>query len=570
MTSSPFAAHLGTNYCPSDQEVLEINSLLAEPTLRLKSLDDEITDLQKAIDKLAAERETIATFVDAHKALISPARRLPLDITEAIFVACLPTHRNCVMSASEAPVLLGRICSAWRTISLGTPRLWASLHITNPSIQQDSTLPASLVAETTALRLAVAQTWLRRSGQCGLSISYVLPPPPGPGAPPGTQFQVLQLMAQFTRRWQHIRFFVPDSTTTLPEIHNLAEADVPLLETFQLDLSPPFIPTLFEWESLGILRGPSLSSFTSSADLALSLEPPPVMWERLTTLSLAPSRWGWGGFPEGLTTGVILKTVSRCPALRSCTLTVNDIPIDPHSQDLPVDLPFLHTLEIYHVGNGPGNPTISAFLQRLSVPALRKFLFRGRGGDQSNDSLAPFIGPATQLEDVELDGDIFSKANLIETLRSLPFTVKRLVISAAVTSPDARILLTPLDDDILALLTPTVNSKAICCPALKTLLVRDGGLISDAALLQFIMARIDVATLERVAVEFHRTRTLELDRLLAPLIQTGLAVSIIHYPIRMFSRDFSPWNGVDDDDDTMSWEPAVIGLPYRSPHLANW
>ncbi|KAJ7162289.1 hypothetical protein C8R46DRAFT_1104129, partial [Mycena filopes] len=184
MTSSPFAARLGTNYCPSDQEILQINSLLAEPSLRLKNLDDEIADLQKAIDKLAAERETIAAFVDAHKALISPARRLPLDIIEAIFVACLPTHRNCVMSASEAPVLLGRICSPWRTISLATPRLWSSLHITHPSTEQDSSVPASVVAETTALRLTVAQTWLRRSGQCPLSISYALPPSQAPGTEP--------------------------------------------------------------------------------------------------------------------------------------------------------------------------------------------------------------------------------------------------------------------------------------------------------------------------------------------------------------------------------------------------
>jgi hypothetical protein len=40
----------------------------------------------------------LGAYVDTHKALISPARRLPLDIIEEIFVACLPTHRNCVMS----------------------------------------------------------------------------------------------------------------------------------------------------------------------------------------------------------------------------------------------------------------------------------------------------------------------------------------------------------------------------------------------------------------------------------------------------------------------------------------
>ncbi|KAJ6581969.1 hypothetical protein B0H19DRAFT_893223, partial [Mycena capillaripes] len=122
--SSPFAARLGTNYCPKDEEILEIKTLLIEPYLRLKRLDDEIADLQRAIDKLAEERDGLGVFVEGHKALLSPVRRLPLDVIQEIFIACIPTHRNCVMSASEAPVLLGRICSSWRAISLSMPRLW--------------------------------------------------------------------------------------------------------------------------------------------------------------------------------------------------------------------------------------------------------------------------------------------------------------------------------------------------------------------------------------------------------------------------------------------------------------
>ncbi|KAJ7704793.1 hypothetical protein B0H17DRAFT_864942, partial [Mycena rosella] len=121
---SPFASKLGTNYCPRDDEIAEIQTLLLEPTLRLQHLDAEIADLQKAIDKLTTERAGLDAYVDAHKALISPIRRLPLDIMEEIFVTCLPTDRNCAMSAVEAPILLGRICSAWRAISLSTPRLW--------------------------------------------------------------------------------------------------------------------------------------------------------------------------------------------------------------------------------------------------------------------------------------------------------------------------------------------------------------------------------------------------------------------------------------------------------------
>ncbi|KAJ7255887.1 hypothetical protein B0H12DRAFT_964781, partial [Mycena haematopus] len=129
--TSLFASKLGTNYCPLDEEVCEIEALLVRSRSRLQDLDDRIADLQKVtaideqvIDELTEERTSIRTYVDAHRALLSPVRRLPLDMLQEIFVACLPTHRNCVMSASEPPVLLGHICSSWRSISHSTPRLW--------------------------------------------------------------------------------------------------------------------------------------------------------------------------------------------------------------------------------------------------------------------------------------------------------------------------------------------------------------------------------------------------------------------------------------------------------------
>ncbi|KAF8133055.1 hypothetical protein K438DRAFT_1884520, partial [Mycena galopus ATCC 62051] len=168
---SPFASKLGTNYCPPDEEVLEIQSLLAEPLSRLQTLDNRIAELQKAIDELAEERATVQAYVDAHKALISPIRRLPLDMLQEIFVACLPTDRNCVMSACEAPVLLGRICSSWRNISLSTPRIWARLHIVEPERPEWAPSLHGVREQKQAQRIEITKAWLERSGQCPLSIS---------------------------------------------------------------------------------------------------------------------------------------------------------------------------------------------------------------------------------------------------------------------------------------------------------------------------------------------------------------------------------------------------------------
>ncbi|KAJ7811572.1 hypothetical protein B0H14DRAFT_2378309 [Mycena olivaceomarginata] len=117
--SAPFSAQLEPITAPQNAEVLEIRSLLVEPHVELKHLDDEIAELQNAIDKLVAERDSLGAYVEAHSTLIalSPARRLPRDVIEEIFVACLPTHRNCVNECSRGTCPSGRICSAWRAIS---------------------------------------------------------------------------------------------------------------------------------------------------------------------------------------------------------------------------------------------------------------------------------------------------------------------------------------------------------------------------------------------------------------------------------------------------------------------
>ncbi|KAJ7019213.1 hypothetical protein C8F04DRAFT_351278 [Mycena alexandri] len=554
-TDSPFSAHLGTNYCPKDEEVLEIKSLLVEPTLRLKSLDNEIADLQKAIDKLKEEHDSVGSFVEAHKALISLARRLPLDIIQEIFVACLPNDRNCAMSASEAPVLLGRICSSWRAISMSTPRIWAKLHIVDPPPFPDA---PTLVAETVALRLATAKIWLRRSGQCPLSISLKCGFEYYPGPSSITRTSVLQLLIQFAPRWQHIHFTIPPAA--LQEILDLTETDVPLLETVALKMTDPH--GVFTWGSFGILRAARLSSFSMPWNAFHLLELLPLRWHQLTTLSIDGLGWGvW----SGLMTEASLRAISSCPELRCCKLTVSDLTTEPQSQHPIVELAFLHTLEVHCTAN----LTIPYFFQRLSVPALRKFILRGLAdSDQCSDrSLAHFIGTLSHLEDFDIEHNIFSKAALLETLQSLPSTVKRLVISDGADMSFNGSSPISLDDDTLALLTPADDAiPALCCPALRTLLIKDGRLISDSALLRFISTRMKGDTpLRRVHAQFKRGRTLDLNIHLTPFMDNGLEVSIVHSLFRTpwsILGSLSPWNGLTEEP--YNPEPSVVGFPIHS------
>ncbi|KAF7376627.1 F-box domain-containing protein [Mycena sanguinolenta] len=231
--SSPFASQLGTNYCPRDVELAQIKALLIEPCLKLKNLDKEIAVLRQALDKLTAERDALGAYVDAHKALLSPVRRLPLDIIELIFMACLPMHRNCVMSAQEAPVLLGRICSAWRAISLSTPQLWSRVHIVEPT--PSNSVTSEGYSAKVAQRLEAADAWLRRSGTCPLSISLESKLSPGASPfmgsttviQPHASSPFLNVLLPFASRWQHMDLVLPPGPHEV--LSRLTEENVPLL-----------------------------------------------------------------------------------------------------------------------------------------------------------------------------------------------------------------------------------------------------------------------------------------------------------------------------------------------------
>jgi len=105
ITPRSFDSVLGTNFVASESDVQLINAYLAQPLSELTQLDLETSRLQ-------AKRDGIHTRIQPYQALLSPIRRLSLDIMEKIFLSCLPTERNHPMSTLEAPLKLGRICSS--------------------------------------------------------------------------------------------------------------------------------------------------------------------------------------------------------------------------------------------------------------------------------------------------------------------------------------------------------------------------------------------------------------------------------------------------------------------------
>ncbi|KAJ6507432.1 hypothetical protein C8R47DRAFT_966800 [Mycena vitilis] len=542
--SSPFTPQLGTNYCPSDREVLEISNILVEPRQRLKQLDDKIANLQKAMDELAEEREGVQAFVSAHSALISPLRRMPLDIIQEIFLACLPTHRNCVMSASEAPVLLGRICSSWRAISLSTPRLWASLHIVRPTRPRLDELES--LQKKCVQRLETMKTWLDRSGECGLSISMGLDDAadrPVPLSPPRL---FLQALIPFASRWRKIAI-----STSRPELlaafSGLTESDVPILSEVAVYEHPdlvdqgvtdlPFeLPESDTWGSLGIFRAVGLTKFSLSAGRFTPGELP-LAWNQLTSLGLEDISCTSG---SAWSSDRVLRILAQCPQLRTCHLAILDVDSEVNESAGSVECRFLETMDLSCFGVPAF--TLERLFNRLSLPNLRHFKLSGSSTEaHSTLSLSSFLAVATQLESLEITTDTFSKASLIAFLRGLPPTVHRLSIAHGWIAPRPE----PLYDDILATLTPSAEQPSPCCPALREFCIRQCVQATDAALLRLIDGRMGSDTpLERVHASFSRQRQVDILPSLQRFVDGGLRVSLKYSPPRGSSA-FSPWLGLN-------------------------
>ncbi|KDR83126.1 hypothetical protein GALMADRAFT_57218, partial [Galerina marginata CBS 339.88] len=165
----PNLTDLSTNNDPPSEAIIrEVKKRLLTPLHELAEITSEIAQLQDRLKYLTERGDTVQKSIDQYNVILSPVRRLPTDVLHEIFYLCLPTQRNPIMRASDAPMLLTRICRPWRSLALASPRLWARLHITFCDYYRTFRARAE---KTLQLRCEVVKEWLGRSGACPLSIS---------------------------------------------------------------------------------------------------------------------------------------------------------------------------------------------------------------------------------------------------------------------------------------------------------------------------------------------------------------------------------------------------------------
>ncbi|KAJ7609552.1 hypothetical protein DFH06DRAFT_1485755 [Mycena polygramma] len=484
---SPFAQHLHMNYVPTDSEVKGIRS-----HLRVISYTLEVSRLEALIKDLSNQRQKTMDYIAAHEALISPARRMPHDIVQEVFLACLPTRRNSVMSTKDAPL-----------------SLWASLHI-----------PVEHVFD--GLGEQPLLEWLQRSGRCPLSLTIV-------GARTMEYWEnfetenvdaMFQVLSGCVDRWRSVDLCFE----TTQGITRLADVYPPSLVTAKIYGAGP------EIRDLKMLTTPSLREVTLRIGMDFDQLIPqlPLRWNNLTHL-LFQSMDGYDD--QGLSPTVALEVLQRCPRIVSFESDINSQREFPESHT-PIILSAMQELILRSSSLVP--LSVTYFLRNLVMPQLRRLRLPRTW---QYEFVFPFLGDLAVrspfIEDLSLNLSGLTHDSLVENLIALS-GLKRLELSDRDTSaagghsPGAPHVAATVQSLFTTLMQ---ERKEPPFPLLAEMQLKECNRWHDnrgAALVEFVRQLLDLGAghFKRLEINYTRGWTDWAPDILAEFEARGLTVSI--------------------------------------------
>ncbi|KAJ7773858.1 hypothetical protein B0H16DRAFT_1362792 [Mycena metata] len=345
--------HLGTNYLPTALEHKQVKAFCANAALEISKASARIQEDRRCLAESETRHSDLCEILDPYLALLSPIRTSPPEILQEIFAACMPTRHDAIMHSSQMPLVLGRVCRIWRSLSLSTPVLWSSMHVVVPAADD---VASALVRE----RCDALQLWVDRSGHCPLSISVFVPYSFEKNLRP-----FVDVIIPYSHRWKSLKL-LPATREDLPVMWNLTPEDVPILEVLEISdqqfESGPDPRWLRFFTILPNLRRIALRCYNAEAPL------PSCPWNHITSLCLESQR----SFFQ-LDALQVVQLLAQCQNLETCRLV---FPIgDP--QTVPVSLPeitllHLETLAIAADILVDSNFNIGQLMATFIVPALRK------------------------------------------------------------------------------------------------------------------------------------------------------------------------------------------------------
>ncbi|KAF8150224.1 hypothetical protein B0H34DRAFT_180458 [Crassisporium funariophilum] len=527
---SPFVAQCGTNYVPTDDEITQIEKLIQKPTLQLELLETRMEAMRSMLKQLELEHEVLLCAIQRYRALLSPMRRIPIDILQEVFTYCVPSEHNASMCAEEAPILLTQVCSSWRQIALRTPRLWATIHIAiTPKAQgsnfdpDDAKYPL-MANHLSALRLAAVHKWLRRTGAAPLFISLDdLEASPAHRYDSKLLNRFIDSAIAYSAQWKEIS--IAASFRTTDRITHLSASEVPLLESLKIKcgaLRTIMTPDNKDhvWMNSGLLRAPHLTE-VAFTHLNEDITQFPINWSQITRLCLDGNPLQENGW---ITISKVTRLMKACHSLTSCRFEMS-------SRDrgiaVPgiISLPFLDTLSLHVATN------MSGWLEQLNLPVLRKIeYYRCHRGTPSLLSL--LSRTTSNVQFLVIDVRAFTPNDLLKCLLCCPFlrSMRIQPYVGAIENPTARI-----DDSLLRRMITGDATNVCLLPRLEEFECRTAVTFSDNSLLDCILSNqgggaMGKTVLKHVSVFFDRPRKIDILPEITPHIIAGLKLKLEYAP----------------------------------------
>ncbi|TFK34143.1 hypothetical protein BDQ12DRAFT_657206, partial [Crucibulum laeve] len=111
-----------SNDTPSPEEAVYASNIVSEGIAEIQNLDAQISKTKELLSQLVSHRERIVAYVDAHKSVLSPIRRLPPEILTLIFLHISSPIR--VDQPDFFPWNVTRVSALWRSVMLSTKEVW--------------------------------------------------------------------------------------------------------------------------------------------------------------------------------------------------------------------------------------------------------------------------------------------------------------------------------------------------------------------------------------------------------------------------------------------------------------
>ncbi|TDL19827.1 hypothetical protein BD410DRAFT_791720 [Rickenella mellea] len=295
----------------------------------------------------------------------------------------------------RAPLLLGRVCSRWRTVSISTPKLWSYIAIGGHN---------SNMSENYRKDMEATQVWINRSGTYPLSFHihhFTLIHQPGMALR-----QTLHSVGSQSWRWKSLRAFIPIDFMKILRAP-LMEGNIANLEDLHCHLEPGFDSKPF-----------ALSSAPRLKRLYVHGEPFHIeLGDQIHHIELIDIQSIYRKF----SLGELLRYLNQFPSLTTLALPIHESFL-PH--ELPTRIEHLNlrflTLQLHHpIDPGP-------LFDRLVLPSLTSLMMSMEGLPKSDwPHLVPMLKRSCPpLHSLYLFDIPITEGTLIECLSYTPHLIE--------------------------------------------------------------------------------------------------------------------------------------------------